>query len=170
MLKWLGVVNLYLLSSLLLCLGVLLLPCVTFIYWGLGTSFFIALCFSSPYPTSYVADGAGVSTVSTVLVWIALAVIVCCLLATGFMCFLSSAPTPPPSRTQIVLEADPNCTHFPSLGRHGEQRLRGQHPGADHGHEPKRLLPPSVRRLPFLTPPKAVAVTSRDSSAVLVGG
>jgi hypothetical protein len=37
MLRWLGVVNLYLLSSLLLCLGVLLLPCVTFIYWGLGT-------------------------------------------------------------------------------------------------------------------------------------
>lgn len=67
MLRWLGVVNLYLLSSLLLCLGVLLLPCVTFIYWGLG-----------------------VSTVSTVLVWIALAVIVCCLLATGFMCFLST--------------------------------------------------------------------------------
>jgi hypothetical protein len=91
-------VNLYLLSSLLLCLGVLLLPCVTFIYWGLGTSFFTTrACLSLPYPTSYVHDGAGVSTVSTVLVWIALAVIVCCLLATGFMCFLSSTPTPPPS-------------------------------------------------------------------------
>lgn len=56
----------------------------------------LLLRFSLPLPFSYVNDGAGVSTVSTVLVWIALAVIVCCLLATGFMCFLSSTPTPPP--------------------------------------------------------------------------
>jgi len=128
----------------------------------LGPGYFLPTCACYSLP-SYVDDGARVSTVSTVLVWIALAAIVCCLLATGFMCFLSSTPTP----LWSVLEADPDLTHFPSLGRHGEQRLRGQHPGADHGHEPERLLPPSVRRLPF--PIHTTATHAHDHGHRLIG-
>ncbi|ELR23205.1 transporter, major facilitator subfamily protein [Acanthamoeba castellanii str. Neff] len=66
-LAWLGVVKMFTVSALLLCLGSVLLPSTAFIYWILG-----------------------VNTTATIIVWVALTIIVCVVIATGFMCYLST--------------------------------------------------------------------------------
>ena len=44
----------------------------------------------------------GVNTTATIIVWVALTIIVCVVIATGFMCYLSSTPSPQPPPSSVA--------------------------------------------------------------------